>query len=61
MKTHKFGIRLTKSVEEAKALDTKAAEAWVGHPYMDLVDNDGSNFESKINSLISKKQNKLWL
>ena len=41
-------------IEEAKALDTKAAEAWVGHPYMALVDNDGSNFESKINSLISK-------
>ena len=41
-------------IEEAKVLDTKAAEAWVGHPYMALVDNDGSNFESKINSLISK-------
>ena len=41
-------------IEEAKHLDTKAAEAWVGHPYMALVDNDGSNFESKINSLISK-------
>ena len=41
-------------IEEAKVLDTRAAEAWVGHPYMDLIDNTGSNFESKINSLIAK-------
>ena len=32
--------------------DTKAAEAWIGHPYVDIIDNK-SDFESKINRLIS--------
>ena len=41
-------------IEEAKMRDTKAAEAWVGHPNVDLVDNRGSDFESKIKYLISK-------
>merc|ERR1711902_310700 len=29
-----------------------AAEAWIGHPYVDVIDN-GSDFETKINRLIS--------
>ena len=41
-------------IEEAQLRDTKAAEAWVGHPNVDLVDNRGSDFESKIKYLISK-------
>ena len=44
----------TEGIEQARALDTRAAEAWVGHPYVDLVDNSDSNFDAKINSLISK-------
>ena len=24
---------------EAKFRDTKAAEAWIGHPYVDIIDN----------------------
>merc|ERR1712059_248504 len=32
--------------------DTNAAEAWIGHPYVDIIDNK-SDFESKINRLIS--------
>lgn len=39
-------------LEEARDRDTKAAEAWIGHPYVDIIDNK-SNFESKINRLIS--------
>ena len=41
-------------IEEAKDRDTKAAEAWVGHPNVDIVDNRGADFESKIKYLISK-------
>ena len=41
-------------IEEARERDIKAAESWVGHPNVDLVDNRGSDFESKINYLISK-------
>ena len=44
----------TEGIDQARALDTRAAEAWVGHPYVDLVDNSDSNFDAKINSLISK-------
>jgi predicted ATPase len=39
-------------LEEARERDTKAAEAWIGHPYVDIIDN-GSDFETKINRLIS--------
>merc|ERR1711862_667243 len=39
-------------LEEARDRDTNAAEAWIGHPYVDIIDND-CDFESKINRLIS--------
>ena len=44
----------SEGLELARELDTKAAEAWVGHPYVDMVANVESNFEAKINTLISK-------
>ena len=43
----------SEDLELARELDLKAAEAWVGHPYVDLVDNS-KDFESKINELIVK-------
>ncbi|XP_023331703.1 TRPL translocation defect protein 14 isoform X2 [Eurytemora carolleeae] len=39
-------------LEEARERDTRAAEAWIGHPYVDIIDNN-SDFENKINRLIS--------
>ena len=39
-------------LEEARDRDTKAAEAWIGHPYVDIIDNN-CDFETKINRLIS--------
>jgi hypothetical protein len=39
-------------LDEARERDTKAAEAWIGHPYVDIIDNK-MDFESKINRLIS--------
>jgi len=29
----------SESIELARELDIKAAEAWVGHPYVEVVDN----------------------
>lgn len=43
----------SEGLEQARIRDTRAAEAWVGHPYVDIVDNS-SDFESKINQLIYK-------
>lgn len=39
-------------LDEARERDTRAAEAWIGHPYVDIIDNS-SDFETKINRLIS--------
>ena len=44
----------SENVEEARSLDKKAASAWVGHPNVDSIGNTGSNFQFKINALISK-------
>ena len=27
------------NLEEARRRDTRAAEAWIGHPYVDVIDN----------------------
>ena len=29
----------SEGLEQARERDTKAAEAWVGHPYVDVIDN----------------------
>lgn len=39
------------TVEEARVQDSKAAEAWVGHPYVDVIDNR-ADFETKMRRLI---------
>ena len=46
-------VARSEGLEEARMRDSRAAEAWVGHPYVDVVDNS-SNFEHKINVLIAK-------
>lgn len=35
----------------AQELDYKAAAAWVGHPYFDVIDNS-TEFETKMNRMI---------
>jgi len=47
-------------LEEAKVRDTRAAEAWIGHPYVDIIDNR-SDFETKINRLISTVASKMGI
>ena len=46
-------IYRSEGLDQARERDTRAAEAWVGHPYVDVIDNS-SDFESKINALISR-------
>lgn len=41
----------SEGVELARELDYKAAAAWVGHPYFDVIDNS-QDFESKICRMI---------
>lgn len=40
------------TVEEAVELDQRAAQAWVGHPYYDVIDNS-TDFETKLMRMIS--------
>jgi hypothetical protein len=41
----------SEGIELARELDYKAASAWVGHPYFDVIDNS-QDFESKICRMI---------
>ena len=36
------------TVEEAKALDNKLINAWVGHPHFTIIENNSDGFENKI-------------
>lgn len=40
----------SEGLELARERDTRAAEAWVGHQYLDVLDNS-SDFENKINQV----------
>lgn len=42
----------TETIEEARKLDAFTAQAWVGHPYIDCIDNSTS-FNVKLKRLIS--------
>uniref|UniRef100_A0A1B6CCI7 NadR/Ttd14 AAA domain-containing protein n=2 Tax=Clastoptera arizonana TaxID=38151 RepID=A0A1B6CCI7_9HEMI len=50
----------SEGVELARELDYKAAAAWVGHPYFDVVDNS-TDFENKIFRLIADVCQKLGI
>jgi hypothetical protein len=41
----------SEGLELARDLDSKAAQAWVGHPYFDVIDNS-SDFETKVKRMI---------
>lgn len=42
----------TEGVELARELDKKTAEAWIGHPYIDVIDNS-TDFEAKMIRMIN--------
>lgn len=42
----------SENLDLAKELDDRAAEAWIGHPYFDVIDNS-TNFDTKIRRMIS--------
>lgn len=50
----------SEDVELARELDTKAAAAWVGHPYFDVIDNS-TDFEGKIRRMIVSVCHKIGL
>lgn len=41
----------SEGVGHARDLDYKAAAAWIGHPYFDVIDNS-TDFETKVNRMI---------
>ena len=41
----------SEGLDLARELDHKAAQAWVGHPYFDVVDNS-TDFETKVCRMI---------
>ena len=42
-------------MELARRLDKALSEAWIGHPYFDVIDNSTS-FESKVKRMINVSQ-----
>ncbi|KAH9397420.1 hypothetical protein TYRP_003735 [Tyrophagus putrescentiae] len=42
----------TEGLEQARELDRRTAEAWVGHPYIDVMDNS-TDFDTKMRRMIS--------
>lgn len=50
----------SEGVEMARDLDYRAAAAWVGHPYFDVIDNS-TDFESKMKRMISSVCQKLGI
>lgn len=50
----------SEGVGMARELDYKAAAAWVGHPYFDVIDNS-TDFETKMNRMIESVCQKLGI
>ncbi|XP_035226338.1 TRPL translocation defect protein 14-like isoform X2 [Stegodyphus dumicola] len=42
----------TEGIELARTRDLRAAEAWIGHPYIDVIDNS-TDFDTKLRRLIA--------
>lgn len=50
----------SEGVDHARELDYRAASAWIGHPYFDVIDNS-SDFETKVNRMIEGVCQKLGI
>nr|XP_053644684.1 TRPL translocation defect protein 14-like isoform X3 [Cherax quadricarinatus] len=50
----------SENIELARQLDNRAAEAWVGHPYFDVIDNS-TEFDTKMRRMISVVCQKLGI
>jgi hypothetical protein len=50
----------TEGIELARELDKKCAKVWVGHPYFDVIDNNGK-FEMKIARVLQVVCNRIGL
>lgn len=47
------------TLEEAVAADNRTMNAWVGHPHLRIINNEGVNFEKKMNKLMAEVLNLL--
>lgn len=41
-------------MELARALDLKTLNQWLGHPHLEVIDNNGVGFKEKVNRVIHK-------
>jgi CYTH domain-containing protein/thymidylate kinase len=48
----------TETIEEARALDKKTSNAWLGHSNLKIIDNS-TNFEDKINKVLEEINNEI--
>ncbi len=44
-------------LEQARALDLKTLNQWLGHPHLEVIDNNQINFKEKVNRVITKISN----
>lgn len=42
----------SEGIELARKLDSLTIESWVGHPYIDVIDNSMANFDMKMRAMI---------
>ena len=42
------------TLDEAAAADVRTMNAWVGHPHLRIINNEGVNFEQKMNKLMEE-------
>ncbi|XP_076039530.1 TRPL translocation defect 14 isoform X2 [Oratosquilla oratoria] len=50
----------SENLDLARTLDQKAAQAWIGHPYFDVIDNS-TDFDTKIRRMISSVCQKMGI
>ena len=42
----------TEGIEAAREIDSLTSESWIGHPYIDVIDNSMANFDMKMAAMI---------
>lgn len=47
-------VRREGTLAEAREADQKTLDAWIGHPHLAVIDNEGKNFEQKLHLLWKK-------
>lgn len=42
----------SEGIEAARQIDSLTIESWIGHPYIDVIDNSMANFDMKMAAMI---------